>query len=297
MARLRVMAIASACIAAFACDPVHVEDPTQVALADIEDTFETAYCERMFACTCDQGRYFEHMSDCAASLGYEADALRDQPPVAGIVYDPFCVGERVDALDELGCAAELDDEVAGCTRPCRILHGERAEGQSCTTTTDGNYSDCGKRLRCDVQECNDDRCTGVCADPCAPSSDEGCGGCGALSYCDYEINECRPLPEEGKPCGSGSYCAEDLLCVTDPVDPTIALCTARGELGAACSGHNQCESGYCPAGACTSLPGRGESCVGTRACDDGLQCDVTSNLCVDGDALVCTISSGLQPYY
>lgn len=283
-----------------ACD-AESDAPSKVALADAEDVFERAYCERMFSCRCEQGRYFESIAACMDLVRIQVDQLRDVPPMAGVTYDPRCLGERKDQLDELGCDATTAEPDASCVAPCQPWHGALGVGASCRSSDDG-YSDCAQRLRCNIESCDTDpmtgenTCTGTCADPCA--SDGPCaGGCGDDAWCDFETNTCQPLPHTGEPCNAAGLCHAPDFCALDPDDPTITRCFAPAALGDPCMGHSQCESGYCPAGACAELPQKGESCAGTFACARGLQCDNASMKCVVADALVCQQSPGLSNGY
>ncbi|MBC8072114.1 MAG: hypothetical protein IAG13_27585 [Deltaproteobacteria bacterium] len=271
--------------------------PSTVAFDDIEEHFDRAYCERMFECQCEQGRWFESVGACEQSVRDQAEQLRAVPQGDGISYDPACVGARVDALDALGCATELDPAADDCASRCPIFHGERGVDEACSLDATNQYSDCAAGLSCNIQECDYDpvtgaeTCTGSCTDPCAPQPGGGCGTCDQDSYCDWNIEECVPLPRVGDSCSNSGRCFGDAFC------DASAVCVAQVELGGPCSGHRQCESGYCPAGSCAALPGRGDSCAGTNACADALACDFETQICVEADALICQWPSGLETYY
>jgi hypothetical protein len=249
------------------CDPIGLASARQVALADAEDVLETAYCERMFSCSCEEGRRFESVDACMIDIRAQVAALEAQPGGKSIFYDPFCLGEKVDAFDELGCALPSDDDdVAECERPCFIYHGDVREGRTCHTTEDGQYSDCSKRLVCGVTSCPDGEgvgCNGICVDPCENPNPSPCGACDAQSVCDEGSGTCVPLPE--------------LAPLDEP-----------------CSGHTDCASGFCPAGFCATLPVEGESCASGGMCVVGSRCDATTTTCVPADALFCSLPAEIE---
>lgn len=290
---IRMVVLASLC----ACD-TGSDAPSRVSLGQAEDVFVKAYCERMFSCRCEQGRYFESFESCAELVQIQVDQLRN---VAGLDYDPSCLGALKDRLDDLGCDASAPASEESCVAQCQPFHGARGLGESCHEVDEG-YSDCAQRLRCEIVNCDYDpvtgesTCTGMCVDPCAGSPDGPCnGGCDDDYWCDIETDACKRMPHAGDLCPQG-FCGEPDYCAVDPDDPTVTRCFAPAALGEACSGHSQCASGYCPAGSCADLPKKGESCAGTFACAPGLDCDNDTMKCVTADALVCqlppTISNG-----
>ncbi len=316
---LRLMVgIAVSSVAAEACE-LEGDPPTLVPLATADDALHDAYCERMFDCSCEQGRTFDTLEDCRSAIDDQVANLRARAEATGLTYDPSCLGSLVDGLDELGCArtSEPQDDQE-CQSSCRSLHGSIAVGQRCTDYS--GDSDCASGLACTVDTCDEGsdvtQCTGVCTDPCAGPCP---GGCTPDQRCDYETLECVALPglgdscqesqcaaglgclydpeggaqcvtlpELGESCGQLGLCADTLRCEFDPLDGT-GTCVGPTPLGDACSGHSQCGSGFCPAGFCAALPGKGESCGGTFACAAGLDCDLDTQVCIEGDALICGV--------
>ncbi len=220
MGRSVVGACFVAGILAGACDPIEVDGPSRIELEDAEAALRTAYCERMFACDC-EAPLFDGVDACMAQIETEVTALQQQPGGKNIYYDPHCLGEKVDAFDELGCEP-ADDESGQCMRPCAIYHGDGSKGDFCHRTADLRYSDCGKRWRCSVDICSDPdptKCSGTCVDPCELGS-APCPDCDDDSYCETTTGTCIPLAGNGD----------------------------------ACTDHGQCESEWCDEGTCGERP-------------------------------------------
>jgi hypothetical protein len=269
------------------CDEGDDAPTTDLPIEDAFDAFVEAWCERLVACECDED-FVQTQADCQYEVEARITALQQVGNDGGLMYDGACLGETLDRLDDRGCDPNVDQEVDGCQRPCNAYHGGRELGEPCEEI--GNFSDCAQGLSCAIESCDDNGCTGTCRDPCrradiGDSCDELQCVEGALCVYEEADSSCRRLPKLGDPCLQGS-CADDLFCVVDPIDPTIQTCTAPAELGGACMGHVQCESGYCPAGFCQERPGKGEPCF--SVCADGLQCDFEKGECEAAAPGVCS---------
>ena len=262
--------------------------PREVPLAQVESEVISVVCDQMFLCECPNGRFYESKAQCEDTTRTLAEELRRVADSENLTWDPSCLGRTLDVIDAAGCDAAFDIEEPGeCAPPCLYLHGNAGLGQSCQINT-GNVSDCDQGLQC---------IGGTCADPCAegptgPGGDvgESCdNGCKQGLFCDGIDFTCQTLPKLGQNCDFGQ-CEDGLFCETaDPNDPmTQLVCKAPVGIGEACRGHNQCESGFCPAGFCGELPGEGESCRGTFVCGPGLDC--IEEVCVAGASAVCEIS-------
>jgi len=260
-ARFTAASVLASCVVSVAvvlgCDPSRDEPPRQVALEDAQEVLEAEYCALLFSCGC-QGMTFETLDACGDYVRSSLEELQQPPPgLEDLAYDPVCMGEKVDAIAARGCSPATDDDDA-CERPCLLYHGEIDVGEPCRAAMDtvDSYSECSQGLRCDVTECTShDMCTGTCVDPCVDSGFTTSGG--DDDDCDPTGGSCMPSPDGA---------ADD--------EP--------------CTGHAQCQSGYCPAGFCAPLPEAGESCAGTFACAEGLTCDSATRRCVTPDAHVCT---------
>jgi hypothetical protein len=316
IALLRASAGVAVIATVWACE-LEDDPPTLVPLDQADEAIEKAYCERMFDCRCDQGRRFDEIAACREWVDERVAQLRDEAEQTGLAYDPACLGITVDRLDDLGCAASFgdDDDDDTCTAPCFPLHGDVPVGGQCERADYGGYSNCAQGLECDIDECFDgETCTGLCENPCFGECDEDCGddarcnegtcvplpgigqqcseyGCASGLACRYdELDaQCVRLPELGDDCTDLGQCAEDLRCDRDPMTGE-GTCIGPTKLGDACMGHQECASGFCPAGFCDDLPAKGESCAGTNACREGLDCDGESQTCVTGDAILCQLS-------
>jgi hypothetical protein len=221
MERSVVSACAIAWVLAGACDPIHVDKPSRIELDDAPAALRASYCERMFECACEGGRLFDSVDACMAEIEEELAALEQQPGGENIYFDPYCIGEKVDTFDELGCEP-ADDESGQCERPCAVYHGDGSKGGFCHVTADREYSTCGKRWRCQIDDCSNvdpTKCSGTCVDPCETNGTP-CPDCDDDSYCEQSTGVCIPLAGNGD----------------------------------ACTGHAQCASEWCPDGECGERP-------------------------------------------
>lgn len=295
---------------AWACD-LEGDPPTALPLADVERALTDAYCDRMFDCTCTQGRRFDDRASCEARIGERVAVLQQELEANDLRYDETCLGALVDVLDDTGCdpAPAGGDDDDDCEATCTPLFGDQPLGEPCVDLTFG--SDCAKGLECQY-DCDEVDCFERCVDPCGgvcgrcaedercatesrecvklPGIGESCSeyGCAPGGVCRFDEvgSRCVALPGEGDSCTQVGVCAEGLRCVGDPTTGESACAPLPGQ-GEPCTGHSQCTTGYCPAGFCDTLPEAGESCAGTSACAPGLQCNFETLVCEDADAAVC----------
>lgn len=260
-----------------------VSETREVALDDAEEVLRGALCERVTRCQCERWSAYSSVEECEEDLGEAFARLYEHE--ATLAYDAACMGGYVQQLDDLGCSPVYTEPEA-CQRPCLLMHGELQVDEPCELY--GSWiSDCAQGLVC----------VGVCVDPCADDSTPHAGlgddcferPCAEGLVCNFETEACEALPEVGQECVQGE-CAGDAFCdAEDPLDPmSTRRCFALRSLEASCRGHQQCDSGYCPAGICERLPREGDSCAGTGACSPGLDC--VEDICVPGDAVLCSVS-------
>lgn len=259
-----------------------VTETREIPLDDAYEVLRGALCERASRCQCDRWSAYDSVDECEEDVGEAVDRLRDLE--VSMSYDPSCMGRYVDQLDELGCSPVFEEPEA-CVRPCLLMHGDLLEGEPCFVYSSW-VSDCAQGLQCQ----------GECVDPCReqdPPVRAGLGESCAQIGCDDDLRcgesqVCEALPVAGQECTG--RCAEGLFCeAEDPIDPmSIMRCFAPRGLDAPCRGHAQCDSGYCPAGACALLPREGESCADARACAVGLDC--IDDVCGPADAVLCSVS-------
>ena len=126
-----------------------------------------------------------------------------------------------------------------------------------------------------------------------PGEGESCQstGCAEGLLCNFDDDLCQTPPTVGELCVGGFGCAEDLFCEAVDFDDLMSerRCFGPQKRGAACRGHSQCESSYCPAGFCELQPLEGEACAGV--CASGLDC--VESICQPADAAICWAS---MPY-
>lgn len=288
------------------------DEPSRIALSDVEAAVSAELCDRVFSCSCDQGRYYSDVLECQEDAARLAERLEDLPTAysrSSLTYDPACVGQIIDQLAEIGCGIDVPGPPA-CERPCHYYFGPRGKGEACEFTGVA-LSDCAQGLECSGGRCIDpcgglnDECTGSSCAPglmcsplsstCRPPPEEGrpCldNRCGDGFYCDFEDQSetCKALPAVGELCLDGSTCADGLFCTAvDPASPMIERrCFAPQPLQSPCQGHAQCESGYCPAAFCQARPGNGEACP-AEVCAEGLDC--VDEVCQPADAALCWAS-------
>jgi hypothetical protein len=284
----RASSVGVACLvgalAAISCDGE--DSPTVLPIDDAPDAFVEAWCDRLESCNCDSDSV-PSQEECRADVELQIARIRDDGEDNSLIYDGTCLGAQIDRLDDRGCdpyRPEADDE---CEPPCWPYHGTRVIGEGCKEL--GYFTNCAQGLVCEIETCDSGTCTGTCQTPCRRAGvGDSCDDvqCVDTALCIYEETGpvCRRIPDVGDPCLQGE-CAEGSFCVVDPVDPTIQTCTAAAPLGEACMGHPQCESGYCPAGFCEELPGKGDPCFGRCAGD--LECDFETNECVTAEPAIC----------
>jgi hypothetical protein len=221
------------------------DDPAPpIAEADFAATLADLLCDLQAECTCDNALA---EAECRDMLAESIAASSVPSPGSGLVFDPQCAGEAVDAWVQLGCGSVVEMPAADLCAPCPLYHGSRSAGETCTAFDDGRFDDCELGLRCDVDN--------VCAVPCATVG---------------EGEDCS-----SRPCAPGLFCQ-----YTDPDDEEhgnqpIAACRDAAQLGQSCNIELECEAGLvCSySGECIEWAGAqvGEPCE--YGCADGLQCD------------------------
>ena len=208
-------------------------------------------------------------------------AVVDQAMQAGLVFDPTCYELTARIIDGLACGAAF---APTCEQRCTMFHGGLLEGEPCQPQFDDLRTSCARGLVC---------ADGTCQDPCrvrTPTLDGPCDDahpCVAQQYCDPDMRRCVSLPGSGEACYQGQ-CDAGAWCDS----AGSGLCRALLPLGAACSGHRQCETIYCPAGACEVPPGLDRPCGTQEICASGLVCDGGTGRCAEADRCMLELGSG-----
>ncbi|HTM46502.1 MAG TPA: hypothetical protein VL137_16195 [Polyangiaceae bacterium] len=132
--------------------------------------------------------------------------------------------------------------------------------------------------------------------PCAFERFASGASCAEGAYCDAASTTCQPLPTSGEPCLTFPFpdCALGFFC--DRTVNADGVCTAQGDLGAACSVSVPCLADLScvpamPGGAfsCHTVAQEGQDCTAqTSQCEAGTQCQ--GGICVATDELT-TFSS------
>jgi hypothetical protein len=219
---------------------------------------------------------FEELDRCADGLTCLGQTGRCAvAPAAG----EACLGGECDANSYCDyytgeiCRARVGEggncDNASCQPGLYCAYSEGPNGFSATCRRRGEEgdpcfeADCAAGLQCNYEQ-------GICAAPA--SAGQSCQqiDCDDDTVCDYDIGGiCVAPPGPGQTCVQGE-CARGAWCDTTPDVPT---CVPDLALAVACTGHSQCESGYCPAGFCDVRPKLGESCAGSLVCEIGASCD------------------------
>lgn len=269
------IAAGSAVVLATACGDGFGDGPPQT------QAFDQALCHKLIECSCGESLRAFGLLPPLSCDGWTIDSLAGADGYEpypyygeGYGYDPDpeylplsldveCFERIAEALEAGGCDAPIN---LSCEDYCSPYFGPLLEGQPCTYP-----NSCGRGLVC---------AAGECRDPCrVPIGREGdrCGDpqgqfdiqCADGLVCGFDFqNEyptCLRLPGPGFPCDMGD-CAEGSWCDGSPDGD---VCRASKETGAACMGHRECMSVYCPAGFCEDRPVDGEACDVDDVCATG----------------------------
>lgn len=227
-----------------------------------------ARCETMRACECSVPE------DCADTRWQDqVDRIMAEGSRRGLAYDPWCVGVMVAVTRDRACETNDQQEPVDCDLRCTVFVGQAEAGMRCDLRELG--SECERGLVC---------FGGFCQPACGVEAGESCADPNTICAEGLQCVEqrCTLRPQAGEPCQNGG-CAEGLWC--DPADPDKPICRSPAALGQACRGHDECESGNCPAGSCAPRPGLGEPCFGS--CADGLFCVGTCETDPDSPPAIC----------
>lgn len=222
-------------------------DAGRVEVHGLADRLWSEFCEPRDACGCDLGPD----APCA-NVGAIEQRVREMLE-GGATWDGACMAEHLEHVNSLGCERASTDETV-CPRPCSPLHGDLGVGEACERV--GDFSLCRAELECR---------SGQCIDPCAVPGELGrpCRGlpCSTGLACDQTQDQCVP---------STSVCGQQPCPIAGHVCD-LGVCTDLVADGAACTGHSQCLSEYCPAGFCGALPDVGQRCD-LELCVEGARC-------------------------
>lgn len=262
--------------AVLACDSETSEPPPpEVELADVATELIAVICGPIAECDCGVDSMFQSEDQCVTWANQQQTMLESMVDTNSLVWDPTCLGRAIAPYVDVGCGSDdlleyPEPEGEGCQAPCSPVHGSKAIGAACVRFDNGMGSDCQQGLFCDGVQCQS-QC------PIELDLGEDCNqpnvACGTDAFCDPLSMTCLSAADEGESC-MGRQCRTGLRCIVeDPTDPmSDATCFGIAAEGESCMGHADCETGYCPAGFCESLPTEGESCRGTNICEGDLVC-------------------------
>jgi Cys-rich repeat protein len=115
---------------------------------------------------------------------------------------------------------------------------------------------CNNNADCQSGTCTNNACTA----PSCPSGQTDCGGiCVNLQNNPADCGACGATCGVGQTCNAGqcqtvtNTCTSDLNCMPGTVcDTTVGFCVPKGPAGTSCTANDQCQSGACTLGQCTT---------------------------------------------
>lgn len=154
-----------------------------------------------------------------------------------VQFNRECADRLTDLLEQVDCDGPVLE--IPCEQQCKLYFGPRWAGEPCESDRE-----CSGDLICH---------NGECREPCG-----------------------LPIVGPGEPC-EFARCAAGLECVVTVDDGVSAPAVCGGgsggaPVGAACMGHADCTTFFCPAGFCAELPGAGSPCIDGR-CGPGVVCE------------------------
>lgn len=263
-----------------------------------------AICKRRQECGC--ASVTSGATSCEASVRERLLEVFPLRKVTSLSFDGTCAALFLDAFGKTsGCmvAPASFHETFRCEVGCSIFHGAVPAGNSCSRPDLSSFaSDCEGSLSCLNTPQTPAGSLGACTDACPSPAGGSCGydqGTGVYRECRVGGScECLNPPEQctckaasgpGESCAQGpcdpqrGYCETTSPQQPPPVDfsPT---CKALKPDGAGCNAFAQCQSGFCPDGACRARPGAGAPCAGGLCgagftCQDGTCKPVPGALC------------------
>lgn len=242
-----------------------------------------ALCERLLSCDCSAPAYAS-IEACVADLDATATRTQARAEELGIHYDQDCAERQLLRHADANACKPADDLDIVCP-DCRMLHGDRPIGASCTTLTTG-VSDCASELVCDEGTCvavSNFYCTRLAVGERCREGAETLGLCVEGAFCDaYVTDLCQPARPVGAACVVAAGC-ETLYCQN-------SVCAAP-EVGAPCDGNGLCSDRFvCVEGLCAAPPGVGEACEApVFVCEEGLECLDPSDTCQVEQAYLCHV--------
>lgn len=238
-------------------------------------------CATLVSCSCPFAIGLD-IEMCVDQLSSSVDSVANAAAAAGLEYDADCAARQVAWYDELGCAIQDDEQLAGasCALNCPLYHGYVGPGEECTViasraTTCAAGLDCVGGICQDI--CNNWRLAegATCYDPVDPPT----GSCVTGTHCDVgQTNRCIVTPKRGEPC-PGNVCGEGDFC--NSFAQPVPTCEAIKAVGQPCLESGACATGYCTDNTCAPYPDVGQPCTGE--CSGDLYCQ----------AGICTVKQGL----
>lgn len=277
------------------------KDEAGPSAEDAPEAVAQALCRWYFECGCDEENdRFTSEADCRLEIAGDVQSDIDEGQQQGLTYQPGCVQAVLDFFETVQCASAVDlyleEDLARASEDltsCKLFHGDREAGESCTELQDTNSDDCLADLDCE---------NGVCTVPdVRKKAGEACNDMDALCEAGLvcmDINggtdrKCEDLPEAGEVCkGTGNLCHLDYYC-----EQSSKTCRSLPGPGKECAAspnvlQQRCNAeGVCntDTNMCDPVPGGGEDCV--LKCADGFVCE--GGVCRTEEAVACYASASI----
>lgn len=260
--------------------------------------FASPYCTRV--CTDDAVcRVSEDYYSCLPVAGGDMACIRDPDVMNACAREADCAS----ATESCGLSYAWDGQsvISVCQEPAE----DRGAGQSCL------YSGSPVDAVCGAGWCwSGTGFHSVCSAVCVDDADCACTG----TSCVVDQQTCVPFPftvgdppavsvvrlcYDGGRCTSDGDCPEGRFCgVMDGHVGVELVCMppvknpGAWAVGAVCTRHDSCASGYCTADRCTVPKGVGEDCADGAECLTGLCMDSFCTGPCDGDAFCTGLREG-----
>ncbi|MEM9460004.1 MAG: hypothetical protein AAGF11_37860 [Myxococcota bacterium] len=265
------------------------------------DRVANAFCAAYYACDCvDSFPDHETEAECRTLISQGLTQRLEQGINRELEYDPECLEANVAFYEEIGCTIsrqlfETDEllgllDLANEALQCRTYHGPLTLNEECTPLATARGGECEPGLACDED-------FEMCLDISPLPEGEQCGDngrpCGSGLWCASSSTNvqftCKP------PATPGMSCVDSACTLGSWCDPTDFICHPFPELGQPCGGRYNDLCGpdlSCnEERQCVAAAAEGASCVDT-SCGSGLACG-SAERCEAVPAMICNMEPRL----
>lgn len=283
--------LAPFCLVAPSCS----EDPS-VPVPEVDEALflqelTAAICKRRQECDCTA--IIDEVTPCETEVRERILGVFPLQRPTPLRFDGTCAALLLDAFGKTsGCAGQFYSfyEAFRCEVGCSIFHGTARKGEGCSRPDPTHpASNCEGALSCITTPQTPPGASGVCVDACPSPAGGSCNydpntgvyrGClaggvctcpGGASFCTCETPSALGASCSQRPCDSRQAYCETTSPQQPPPTDFAPTCKPLRPDGAGCNAFAQCQSGFCPDGACRARPGPGDPCAG-GLCGAGFTC-------------------------